>query len=1036
MQSDFDPSQLSVTSVGGTIILKGPPAMVDALIPFIEQIDRLSLGEPEIEVVLLKHADAQALADLLTRIYEARETNRVGEAVNRGKSSFVPVAQPNAIIVIAQPTDMAPIVEFVRAIDEESGASGGQFRVFPLKNANATLAVTKLQTFFQEQDDDAELRMRVEVVADERTNSLLVFAGPSDMLKVELLIKQLDGDDNIAVDEVRIFTLKNALASELYTVLQEAILMRAQMTSMGQTGTTGQFSGAQQIARNFQQRTTSSMGGMNNQLGLLKSAKLRLLTKDKDGKSIESGILEDVTITPDDRSNSLVVTSPPDAMSLIAELVKQLDELPNPAAELKVFTLQNADASAMLTTLETVFQQQQTTGMRTTSTSQAQQVSFTLGGSEPQLSLVPVNLAVETRTNSIIASGTANDLLAVEAVILKLDSNVARQRKTIVYKLLNLTADEAYSAMDEFLQSQSNTDTLEDGMTLQQQIASEVSVVAEPVSNSLLISSTERHMEEVIRIVEEIDTRPPQVVIQVLIAEVTLNDDEDLGLELGGQSSILFDRSLVVDNQLSPGYNFNSTNPLGNAAGVPHSDEVGLQSLTNFALSRAGSAGFGGLIFSASSENVSILMRALKRQQRLDVLSRPQVTTLHNQEANVFVGQEIPYVANSQINDYGNVINTVNYRPTGIQLSVAPRINPDGTVLLRVEPAIESLDDSGGIAVATDASGGVISTAPIFNSINAQTTVTVPNGQTVVIGGLITRRKDFDERKLPILGDWPVIGWAFKTRFTSETKSELLIVLTPHIIYNECDAERIKAVEARRIDWIMTDVEEVHGDLGLPKEPELCVQPETHMIPEEVMAPTKLPMSLPAQPGERLQSQPKTSASPAPIPIPEATPAGTPANSTSRGPRLGSDSSVSLDRSDSSVTPVSLGAQQGTDAALPEPQPLRTGRTPNQSSAAPRAVPSPPAVQPLFLESRFPPVPTDSRRSAQAGTEASAGSLTTSQLDAGDEPEDLQEIIVNSVSSIEKPQSFKDAKPERRTGVMARLKALAKGKSSQKEEDK
>ena len=180
----------------------------------------------------------------------------------------------------------------------------------------------------------------------------------------------------------------------------------------------------------------------------------------------------------------------------------------------------------------------------------AQLRSFQTGGDDPTLSRVPLSFSTDLRTNSIIAAGSPNDMLAVEALILKLDSNVQRERKTEVYRLRNLAATDAELAIANFLQAQAISGLLTgDPQTqaVQNQILQEVTVIAvptsapptltaqlvatqAPVSNILLVSSTPRYFEQVMRVIEELDARPPQVVIQVLIAEVSLNDDEDFGL--------------------------------------------------------------------------------------------------------------------------------------------------------------------------------------------------------------------------------------------------------------------------------------------------------------------------------------------------------------------------------------------------------------------------------------------------------------------------------------------------------------------------
>src|SRR5207248_601192 len=131
-----------------------------------------------------------------------------------------------------------------------------------------------------------------------------------------------------------------------------------------------------------------------------------------------------------------------------------------------------------------------------------------------------------------------------------------------------------------------------------------------------------------------------------------------------------------------PGYNFNNTPyqalPLGNSSLVG-SGLTGIQSLTNFATGRVSpNSSIGGFVFSASSNSFSLLVRALKTQGRIDILSRPQITTLDNQTATMLVGQRVPYISSTNVTSTGLVTNGITYQNVGVSLAVTPRIGPDG----------------------------------------------------------------------------------------------------------------------------------------------------------------------------------------------------------------------------------------------------------------------------------------------------------------------------------------------------------------------
>src|SRR5690606_19010346 len=156
-------------------------------------------------------------------------------------------------------------------------------------------------------------------------------------------------------------------------------------------------------------------------------------------------------------------------------------------------------------------------------------------------SLIPLNFTVDTRTNSIIASGSVSDLTVVEAILLRLDQDEVSERRSTVIKLRNARADLVAQSLTELLQNESQLQTLDPSVVSPfQQLVREVIVVPELFSNSLIISATPRYFEQVLRIVEEVDERPPMVMLQVLIADVRLTDVEELGFEFGLQDSFLF----------------------------------------------------------------------------------------------------------------------------------------------------------------------------------------------------------------------------------------------------------------------------------------------------------------------------------------------------------------------------------------------------------------------------------------------------------------------------------------------------------------
>src|SRR5262249_25754249 len=156
------------------------------------------------------------------------------------------------------------------------------------------------------------------------------------------------------------------------------------------------------------------------------------------------------------------------------------------------------------------------------------------------------------------------------------------------------------------------------------------------------------------------------------------------------------------------GFNWLNTNPLGNNA-VVGPNLLGSTGLTDLGVGATSStAGVGGFLFRAESNSVNVLIRALKSQGRIDVLSRPQITALVTQLAFIQVGQTVSYITNSTVGVSGQIINTVQQQPVGVILQVTPRINKEGKTIMRVEPQISSLSTS-------TVNLGNNTFAPIFN---------------------------------------------------------------------------------------------------------------------------------------------------------------------------------------------------------------------------------------------------------------------------------------------------------------------------------
>jgi type II secretory pathway component GspD/PulD (secretin) len=406
-------------------------------------------------------------------------------------------------------------------------------------------------------------------------------------------------------------------------------------------------------------------------------------------------------------------------------------------------------------------------------------------------------------------------------------------------------------------------------MTAYREIQQQVVVVPEPISNKLLISATPRYFTDLMRLIHELDAQPAQVLIQVLIAEVHLTGSEEFGVEVGLQSPILFMRSAVPGNQTSnstinPVTAFNFANPsLGLGQNFIGPGIVGFQGLSSgLGVGRANQNSLGGLVISASSDAFSLLIRALKRQGRVEILSRPQIMTLDNQSGFVLVGQYYPYISGTSVTGTGILQNNVLYQNVGVMLSVTPRIGPNGQVIMRVIPEVSAAQPTP-VVLGINANG-TTTNATVFDTQTVQTTVTAQDGETVVLGGLITKNDAKQENKIPWLGDLPWVGAAFRYRTQTKDKRELLVILTPRIVRSREEGQRLLAEEARRVDWIVGDVTKMHGPGG-PAAP--CLPPAGNVdgsLPGPLVPPSPVGAQVPPAPQGTVPGP-----GPAPLPRPD-----------------------------------------------------------------------------------------------------------------------------------------------------------------------
>jgi general secretion pathway protein D len=523
----------------------------------------------------------------------------------------------------------------------------------------------------------------------------------------------------------------------------------------------------------------------------------------------------DTIISSNANSNTLLITDTSAKVRRIVEIIANMDKRDALENTILVKQLKYADASAAARLVTDIFkteeQGQQGNVQGPGAFFRAMQQGGRGGGGgqggqseEEKGRTGKVVASSDTRTNTVVVSGPAETLKAVETMLEKLDANPASEATFFHYSLKNGQAANMATVLNSLFgvsggssggrsgtgtygsnagqrtstggttgntqrsstfggggtsSSSSgsfgnfgNTQTISrstpgasgGGVSVPSnvsgaanQLAGQVYVVADPDTNSLLVSTASKYEQQVRDIISELDRPVPQVLMKVMIAEVTHNNSTDFGVDF----SILNTR----------------------ASGLGQSGTTTFPPVPS-----------GGLVVSVLEEHVQATIRALATAGKLDILSRPYILTSDNQQARIMVGQYVPYITDTRITDAGQQINSIDYRDIGIILNVTPHINPDGLVICDVAPEISSISDQT-IPISSTVN------ATVFNSRSADTRVGIKNGETIVIGGLMQDQKTETISKVPILGDIPVLRFLFSRTQLSKTKTELLIFLTPHV---------------------------------------------------------------------------------------------------------------------------------------------------------------------------------------------------------------------------------------------------------------
>jgi len=299
-------------------------------------------------------------------------------------------------------------------------------------------------------------------------------------------------------------------------------------------------------------------------------------------------------------------------------------------------------------------------------------------------------------------------------------------------------------------------------------------VQADPSSNALIITAPEPLYKQLRAVIDQLDSRRAQVYIESLIVEVNPEQSVDFGIQwqalsnpgstfIGGAGTNFGTTNNILGNQ-------GATTAIGALAGLGAGGNIGL--IRNF----GGSNGFG----------LAAIARALQTQADTNILSTPNLVTLDNEEARIVVGQNVPFVTGQYTNTgtgTSSPFQTIERKDVGTTLKIKPQIGENGTVRMTIYQ--ESSSVAGAVATGTDNAG------PTTNKRSIESTITVDDGQIIVLGGLIEDNYTINRSKVPLLGDIPYLGALFRSENRTRKRSNLMVFLRPVVMRDQAASNKI-----------------------------------------------------------------------------------------------------------------------------------------------------------------------------------------------------------------------------------------------------
>ncbi|CAI0932664.1 Pullulanase secretion envelope pulD [Serratia quinivorans] len=436
--------------------------------------------------------------------------------------------------------------------------------------------------------------------------------------------------------------------------------------------------------------------------------------------------------------NALLITGRADVVNSLVELAHEMDRTDQ--ATVATVALQHASAADVASIVTTLFRDE----------------SRTRKGAQPGMKVV-----ADERTNTVLIAGEPTIQARVKGIIQQLDQEKASQGNTKVIRLKYAKAQsllEVLSGVSANLQD----DKKSAGNGASVSVMKNMVIKADELTNALIINATPDVMSNLEKVIEQLDIRRAQVLVEAVIVEMQNAD----GLNLGIQWANRYAGGTQFGNaqaQIAPGFKGGMTEVFKNA---------------------------NGLVTGFYSGNWAGLLTAISNQSQNNILATPSIMTLDNEDAEFSVGQDVPILTGSQTTNSDNVFNTVSRKTVGIKLKVKPQINKGQSVLLQIEQEVSSVAENS--SVDKDNLGAT------FNIRTVNNTVLVESGETVVVGGLLDKSQSDSKSAVPFLERIPLLGALFRSTSHKESKRNLILFIRPTVIRSTEEYEQESLRKAAR----------------------------------------------------------------------------------------------------------------------------------------------------------------------------------------------------------------------------------------------